>query len=1298
MLEVTSDYIKAIENDLRVFEANFDLNGKRYTKTKIASATYDSSISNSNDFTIGGGYINSLEIEIKEIIEGLQEMMPATMSVAIAGKTVPLGKFFVTEVKLDRNDKKTKIKLQDEFIRLSGAYDSQLTYPAYTRDILAEIVRLTGITTATNIQLVNDQVAKKLEKTSYREALVYLAQLSGSFVRFNRNGKLDFIKLKTTSRHITKDMYKPGGLERDEIPYRLKGIECESADKVVYKSGLSTGNIMKIKNPWVTQEILDRVFNEYRDFNFYPYTLSWRGDMAMEAGDWVTVHWDENIYFDIPMLSYKLSFDGGLSAHSSGNAAGVAQGTYKYKGAMQRQIEYLDELITKQGSMYLDTSNPTKPKNGDIWFKPNGGYVEMWERVEGSWVKKADSANVGEIVNTITTDELLAKKVSAAIGNYITLNAKNITAGDLDLARLRIMNGLQEIVSIRDGKVVMNIDKLTINSKDVATKEDLKKIELTPGPQGERGQQGVPGIQGLQGPKGDPGRDGIAGKNGVGLRSTVITYAPSTSGTNAPNSGWTSSVPVIPAGQYLWTKTTWNYTDDTSEAGYSVARIGRDGNTGRDGVAGKDGVGIRDTAISYASSITGDIPPSGQVLVNSNQVIRPNMSVLDNMYYTNLVFNVISGAKYRIYAKSSNGVFSNNHNNRGGNNVVIWGVSLETGNRHFIISDSNTGTTGTEFTWTGITGRAKIRVNTYNPDNSTQVEYIHLESVDDTVWGLTIPSVPAGQYLWTRTTWSYTDNTSETGFSVAKMGETGQKGDRGDPGPKGDRGEKGEKGDRGERGLQGLQGLQGAKGDQGIPGTRGADGRTTYTHIAYADTISGSGFSQTDADKSYIGVYVDFNSTDSVNPADYRWTRWRGSDGLNGKDGPQGIPGKPGADGRTPYLHRAWANSADGRDGFSTTDSTNKRYLGTYTDFTEADSQNPAQYKWTALFENVEIGGRNLFLNSLFKRSLRERYSTYFLDDSQEQTQGQLTLSIDTNIKFRGTNTLKIVSTYNGKATNQKATFRTGGDIRLGTADEMKNKAVRFSFWAKSTVNNTNFQARAGYRNTVRGVSLTTDWKFYDIELTKKENSNASNELILHVFTAATVWIAFPKVEVGTVSTDFSEAPEDVQADIDSKADHKLTNDQLNALAEKAQLHDVELKAKATMDQFSDLEKAYNALVKSNAESQKKSESDLIEAGRRIEFLSIEFGGLKEMKKFIDTYMSASNEGLIIGKNNASSSIKVSHDRISMFSAGKEVMYISQGVIHIDNGIFTASVQIGRFRTEQYYLDKDVNVIRYVGG
>lgn len=172
---------------------------------------------------------------------------------------------------------------------------------------------------------------------------------------------------------------------------------------------------------------------------------------------------------------------------------------------------------------------------------------------------------------------------------------------------------------------------------------------------------------------------------------------------------------------------------------------------------------------------------------------------------------------------------------------------------------------------------------------------------------------------------------------------------------------------------------------------------------------------------------------------------------------------------------------------------------------------------------------------------------------------------------------------------------------------------------------------------------------------------------------------------------------EDIERILDSKADQGLTQEQLNALNEKVQIYEAEQKAKASMEAFSKLEKAYNVFVQSNAEAQEKSESDLIEASRRIELLTTEFGGMKELKTFIDTYMSFSNEGMIIGKSDASSTIKVSHDRISMLSAGKEVMYISQGVIHIDNGIFTASIQVGRFRTEEYYLNPDINVIRHVG-
>ena len=202
-------------------------------------------------------------------------------------------------------------------------------------------------------------------------------------------------------------------------------------------------------------------------------------------------------------------------------------------------------------------------------------------------------------------------------------------------------------------------------------------------------------------------------------------------------------------------------------------------------------------------------------------------------------------------------------------------------------------------------------------------------------------------------------------------------------------------------------------------------------------------------------------------------------------------------------------------------------------------ANNVARMALTSQLFQVEVSkasasGRNLFLNSLFKRDLRDKYSTYKLFDDASQTKGQLAVSIDSDNQFRGVNTLKIVSTFNGKTDNQKITFSLGGNSRTGRVDELKNKSARFSFWAKSTVNNTNFQARAGYRGAVKSVSLTTDWQFYDVEFIRNENTNATSELILHVFSNATVWIAFPKVEIGTVSTLFSEAPEDTDEAIRS--------------------------------------------------------------------------------------------------------------------------------------------------------------------
>lgn len=134
------------------------------------------------------------------------------------------------------------------------------------------------------------------------------------------------------------------------------------------------------------------------------------------------------------------------------------------------------------------------------------------------------------------------------------------------------------------------------------------------------------------------------------------------------------------------------------------------------------------------------------------------------------------------------------------------------------------------------------------------------------------------------------------------------------------------------------------RGDDGTPGINGEDGKTTYFHVKYSSVPNPtSSWEMTETPSKYIGTYVDFLIQDSTNPRDYAWTQFQGDPGQNG------IPGTNGQDGRTSYLHIAYANSADGNTDFSTTVSVGKTYMGQYVDYEERDSENPYMYKWSKI-------------------------------------------------------------------------------------------------------------------------------------------------------------------------------------------------------------------------------------------------------------------------------------------------------------------------------------------------------------
>lgn len=159
--------------------------------------------------------------------------------------------------------------------------------------------------------------------------------------------------------------------------------------------------------------------------------------------------------------------------------------------------------------------------------------------------------------------------------------------------------------------------------------------------------------------------------------------------------------------------------------------------------------------------------------------------------------------------------------------------------------------------------------------------------------------------------------------------------------------------------FRGVDGYDGKDGENGIPGKDGKDGKTQYTHLAYANSADGTkDFSVFDGNREYIGMYVDFVEADSTDPTKYTWSL------IKGANGAQGVPGTPGANGKTPYFHIAYANSADGRTGFSVDDSVNKLYIGQYTDYTPDDSTDPTKYSWTKIKGEQGTAGRTYFFQS----------------------------------------------------------------------------------------------------------------------------------------------------------------------------------------------------------------------------------------------------------------------------------------------------------------------------------------------
>lgn len=829
---------------------------------------------------------------------------------------------------------------------------------------------------------------------------------------------------------------------------------------------------------------------------------------------------------------------------------------------------------------------------------------------------------------------------------------------------------------------------------------------------GADGAPGPQGIQGLQGPKGDQGIPGQKGADGR-TQYTHIAYAD-----NAYGNGFSQTASNK---AYIGMYQDFNQVDSTNPSMYRWTKWqGRDGEQGIPGPPGANGESTY-IHFAYADSpdgtmgfiLTEDVGVGGQVYNKSYIGTYVDNKREDSKDPSMYFWAEFKGPKGDVGPTGPQGIqglqglqgdqgipgqrgadgrtpyvhiaYADNESGKGMSQTVTnkpyIGIYQD-----FNPTDSNDPKAYKWTKWKGDDGAQGIPGE---PGLNGMTPYIHFAYANSAngVDGFSVSDSTNKKYIGTYTDYKEQDSTNPNLYKWTLIkGADGAKGDKGDPG------ERGLQGPAGPAGPQGIQGLQGPKGDQGIPGPRGVDGLTQYTHIAYSDADDGRiGFSQTDSNKPFIGLYQDFIREDSPEPSKYRWTRWKGRDGADG------IPGKPGADGRTPYVHFAYANSADGRTDFSLAQSNGKRYIGTYTDFERGDSSDPGRYKWVSLNGDISIGGRNLWINSkatgyagiekLPDNHITGQTECFRIESVEGKNNLQFAIAPEFTSRFYTTLTMsawvKYENVVQGKwVWNKFNCFKSGGLYRRNSAS--------------GSISSPEWPGMFGYLGSSDWIKIEKVYNFGSNP--NYDQLRTDIRFLLEGTKSGTAWITGVKIEFGNTVTDYSVAPEDTDSAIASKADQLLTQDQINQLSERNALLKAELDAKATKEVVDEWINQVHNLIDIEEAGRKDAEQATIRASERIAELQNKVGEMKIMTEFVNTYMSQSEEGIIVGQKDGSSKVLVSTDRISFISGGKEVASISQGVLQIDNGVFVKSLRIGRFVTMQDPSNPDRNITLYVGG
>ena len=347
MINVSSQYKRAIKEPSRLLKSTILINNKTYSDSEIISINYDENLFMESEFSIGSAIMSSIEVELKNIQDVIDDFIEGNefeirLGIEVSDNNfefISLGFFIIEDI--DKNKFSIKIYANDRMIKFEKDYSTGLTFPATIKDITLDIANKAGVQLKTTSFINSDylvSIKPDLTDITLRKALMYIAELAGGYSRITRDGYLEIfnidVSVENNFNYASEDLYTDE-IINDElsnydyntvtgdnlITFSNKAFTIAKIDKVIVeipgiKEELGDGeNTYYITDNLFCQNpaaVIQNIYNILSKISYVPYDIKLQGNPALQAGDSITIK-NNGSLINTLITSRTLSYAGGLT-------------------------------------------------------------------------------------------------------------------------------------------------------------------------------------------------------------------------------------------------------------------------------------------------------------------------------------------------------------------------------------------------------------------------------------------------------------------------------------------------------------------------------------------------------------------------------------------------------------------------------------------------------------------------------------------------------------------------------------------------------------------------------------------------------------------------------------------------------------------------------------------------------------------------------------------------------------------------------------------------------------------------